>query len=74
MSYCDRRLHRYRGTQGRHSTDNEPTTQVNVRLPESLIAVARANGNGDISAGVRNALRSLGATPETVTSHKIIEH
>lgn len=67
----------YRGTQGRHRLDaGEPSVAVSVRLPESLVALARSLGNGDVSAGVRSALRGVGATPDavTITSRKAIEH
>lgn len=67
----------YRGTQGRHRVGgDEPTVSVSIRLPESLVALARNHGNGDVSTGVRNALRGLNATPDAVTiaSSKVIEH
>lgn len=47
----------YRGTQGRHRIDaDEKTVSISVRLPESLVAIARSLGNGEISAGLRTAL------------------
>lgn len=67
----------YRGTQGRHRLDaDEPSIATTVRLPESLIALARSLGNGEVSDGLRTALRSINATPDavTITSNKVIEH